>query len=205
MKILFRIILILIAITSVNQATAQFRYGPTAGIDITTLKFKQDLVSVDQSLGYQAGVQCEMMFPGIGFGIDFGLMYDQRGATVNLGEKKIWASEGYGKERAYLHYIAIPIDIRFKWTRMNGLEDYVAPYVFGGPVLSIMAAHSSVDAFKYAGGDLGVQAGLGFEIMKRWQVQASYTWGMTYSLKTKLLDNYSARNRTWSVRVTRYF
>jgi hypothetical protein len=88
---------------------------------------------------------------------------------------------------------------------MQGLEDYVAPYVFGGPTISFLAAHSSVDAYSYAGGELGLQAGLGFEIYKNWQVQASYTWGMTYALKTKLLDDFSARNRTWSVRVTYLF
>ena len=72
-------------------------------------KFKQDLVSVDQTVGGTAGIQCEMMFPGIGFGIDFGLMYNLMGAKVNLGEKKIWSVDGYGNERLALHYIQIPL------------------------------------------------------------------------------------------------
>lgn len=187
------------------KAQAQFRYGPTAGVDLTTLTFKQDLISVDQSVGYQAGVQGELMFPGIGFGIDIGLMYTQRGATVNLGEKEIWSSLGYTDPRAYLHYAEIPVNLRFKWTRMSGLEEYIAPFVFGGPTFSILAAHSDVKAFKYAGADLGVQAGIGFELFRHWQIQASYTWGMTYALKTELLDNFSARNKTWSVRLTYLF
>lgn len=200
-------IIALIAFVAVFAATAsaEFRYGPTVGVDMTTLKFKQDLISVDQSVGFQAGVQGEMMFPGIGFGVDIGLLYVQRGARVNLGEKLIWSSLGYTDPRVYLHYVEIPINLRFKWTRMNGLEDYVAPYVFGGPTLSLLAGHSSIDAFDYAGGDLGLQAGIGFEIMRRWQVQGSYNWGMTYALKTSLLDDFSARNRTWTVRVTYFF
>lgn len=190
---------------SVVPAQAQFRYGPTVGVDITDLNFKQDLFTVDRSVGYQAGVQGELMFPGIGFGIDLALLYTQRGATMNLGEREIWRVDGFGKERAYLHYIELPVNLRFKWTRMNGVEDYVAPYVFGGPTFSFLAAHSDIKAFDYAGADLGVQAGLGVEILKRWQVQASYTWGMTYALKAVKLTDFSARNNTWSVRVAYFF
>lgn len=201
----YSILFILFFTISVIPAVSQFRYGPTVGFDLTTLKFKQDLFDVDKSAAFQVGVQGEMMFPGIGFGLDIGFMYEQRGATLNLGQREIWASQGYGKERSYLHYISIPIDLRFKWTRMSGLEEYVAPYVFGGPVFSFLAAHNKIEALKYAGGELGVQAGLGFEIKKIWQIQGSYTWGMTYAMKTKLLENFSARNRTWSVRIVRFF
>ena len=120
---------------------------------------------------------------------------------MNLGEKLVWASQGYGKERSYLHYIEIPIHLRFKYTRLNGMEDYVAPFVFGGPSFSILAAHSNVKALKYAGGEMGLTVGLGVEIFKNWQVQASRTWGMVYAVKTKLLDDFSAKNRTWDIRV----
>lgn len=36
------------------------------------------------------------------------------------------------------------------------MEDYVAPFVFGGPSFSILAAHSNVKALKYAGGEMGL-------------------------------------------------
>ena len=71
MKKVFFLIILFVTVF-VADLSAQFRYGPTVGVDLTTLKFKQDLFTVDQSVGYQAGVQCEMMFPGIGCGIDFG-------------------------------------------------------------------------------------------------------------------------------------
>lgn len=203
-KIAFILIAAVVLIVPV-QLSAQFRWGATAGMDITTLKFKQDMFTVDQAVGFQAGVQGEMMFPGIGFGIDVGMIYSMRGATLHLGEKEIWSSLGYANPRCYLHDIDIPINLRFKWTRMMGLEDYIAPFVFGGPVFSILAGHSDIDALSYAGMDLGVQAGFGFEVLRRWHIQGSYNWGMTYALKTKLLDDLSARSRTWSVRVTYFF
>ena len=170
-------------ITTVN-ASAQFRYGPMLGMDITTMKFNQKLFNVDSNVGFSAGLATELMFPGIGFGVDAGIFYQQRGATLNLGEREVWASQGYGKERCYLHYIEVPVNLRFKWTRMNGLEDYVAPFAFG---------------------DVGLTAGFGVEIYRDWQVSGSYTWGLMTAASTKLLDDFNSKNRTWNVRVVYFF
>ncbi len=198
-------IILMAALLLPLSSNAQFRRSVVAGVNINDLVFKQDLAGVSSLVGAQAGVEGELMFPGIGFGLSFGLMYNQLGGQVNLGEKKIWASEGYGNEKLYLHNITIPLHLRFKWTRLNGFEDTLAPLIFGGPEFSILAGHSKCDAIKWAGGDLGLTAGVGAEIFKKWQVTASYTWGMTYSLKTKLLDDYSARQRHWAVRVAYFF
>ena len=145
------------------------------------------------------------MFPGIGFGISSGLYYEQKGATLNLGEKVIWESQGYGKERSYLHYVTLPIHLRFKWTRMSGLEDYVAPFVYGGPTFGILVGHSHVRALRYAGGDVGLSVGGGFEVMRKWQISCSYTWGLTYAEKTRLLDDFSGKNRALSIQVSYLF
>lgn len=206
MKKIFTVIALLVALIGASfSSSAQFRYGPMVGLDITTLKFKQKLVTVDQSVGYNAGVQCELMFPGIGLGLNFGLQYQQRGATIHFGEKEIWASQGVGTMRSYLHYAAIPFNLRFKWTRMHGLEDYIAPYVFGGPVFEFLLAHNKVSPFKYTGAEIGLQCGLGFELYKKWQVEAGYIWGMSRACETKLLEDLTVANRGWSVRVAYLF
>lgn len=206
MKRFIPALILILALGFMSQpASAQFRYGPVAGPTLTDLVFKQDLVTVDRCVGATAGVQGELMFPGIGFGIDIGLLYNQMGAKVNLGEREVWSSLGYGNERVWLHYIQIPLHLRFKYTRLNGLEEKIAPLIFGGPDFTILAAHGGCDAFDYAGGELGITAGAGVELWRNWQVTASYTWGMTYALKTKLLDDFSARNRHWTLRVAYLF
>lgn len=185
--------------------SAQFRYAPVAGVTVNNLVFKQDLINVWQQAGYTAGIQGELMFPGIGFGIDLGLMYNQQGAKVGLGEKEIWSWEGYGNERVYIHSLLIPVHLRFKYTRLNGFEEKIAPLVYGGPDFNIQIAHGRCKAFEYSGGDLGLTVGGGAEIFQRWQLTVSYTWGMTYVLRTRLLDDFSARSRQWMVRVTYFF
>lgn len=210
MKRLFTLVLVLAAIAGV--ARAEFRYGPVAGVNITNFNFKQDLVPVDQAVAWQAGIQGELMFPGIGFGIDLGLLYNQQGAFVDLGKRLIWSSQGFGRDHVMVHELQIPLHVRFKWTRMNGLEDKIAPFVYGGPEFSIAVGHSRPkgnpgvgNPYKFSGGELGLTAGLGFELWKHWQVSASYTWGMTYTLKTVLLDDFSARTNQWTVRLAYLF
>lgn len=199
------IIITLLAIVGVQGVNAQFRWNVTAGPTLNTLKFKQDILTVDKTVGYTGGINGEMMFPGIGFGLDFGLLYNQMGAKVDFGEYKMWNSEGYGNEQLYIHNITIPVHLRFKYTRLNGLEDKIAPLIFGGPEFSIQVAHGKCDAVEYSGGDLGLTFGGGVELFKNWQVTAQYTWGMTYVLKTKLLDNFSARSRQLTFRAAYFF
>ncbi len=212
MKSLKALIVAIVFLAVPAAMFGQFRYGPVAGVNINTLKFKQDLIDINTVVAGQAGVQAELMFPGIGFGIDFGLLYNMEGANVDLGSRKIWSSDGFKKTDVTLHMIQIPFHLRFKWTRMNGIEDYIAPFVYGGPDFSFMVAHNSIkgnagvpNPFNYAGGDLGLTAGGGFELYKRWQVSVQYTWGMTYLLKTRKLENFSAQNRQLAVRVAYLF
>lgn len=195
----------LLAMFGATGATAQFRYGPSAGLDVTTLKYKQKLFTIDQSVGYSAGVTAEMMFPGIGFGIDFGLLYEQKGATLHLSERELWAWQKTGDPRSYLHYVSVPLHLRFKYTRLGGLEDYIAPFAFAGPSFGFLVGHSDVPALEYAGGDVSVEVGIGVELRQRFQISGSYSWGMTYAQKLKILTDDSARNRMWMVRLAWLF
>ena len=154
----------------------------------------------------------ELMFPGIGFGMDMGLLYTTMGAKTDLGSRLIWSSDGFGKENTMLHTFQIPLHLRFKWTRMNGFEDILAPFVYGGPDFDFIFAHNSIkgnsgvkNPYQYAFGELGLTCGGGVELFKRWQISAQYTWGMTYVVKTRKLDNESARNRMWVARVAYFF
>ncbi len=210
MKKLIAIVMLLAAFGSALTARGEFRWGPTAGIAISNLKYKQTPFTKDQCVGPQAGVMGEMMFPGLGFGIDFGAIYSMEGAKLHLGEQPVWGDsydgqKGYGTSRLYLHMIDIPINLRFKWTRMNGLEEWWAPYVFGGPVISLRVGESDIKVIDNPFGSIGLQCGVGFELKQRFQIQASYLWGMTYCTRMEKLTDVSGQARVWSVRVAYLF
>ena len=124
----------------------------------------------------------------------------------------MWSAEGFGNENVYIHNLNIPFHLRFKWTRMNGIEDYIAPFIYGGPDFNITVAHNSItgkdgapNPYHFSGGDLSMSLGGGIELFRRWQVSVQYTWGLTYIAKTRKLDNQSAKNRQLSFRAAYFF
>ena len=200
-----RFLLSILAAVVCVAASAEFRWGPTAGVNVTSYKYSQDLFAIDPSVGGGAGIMGELMFPGIGFGIDLGLNYNMHGSKLYLGDKKVWASDGYGIEQSYLHTIELPINLRFKYTNLNGIERKIAPFVYGGPLFSIIAGHSTLDALKYSGGSVMLQCGVGAELFEHLQISAGYYWGMTYETQTIKLEDLTSRSQGWRVNLTYLF
>lgn len=200
-----KLLISLLVILTVFGASAEFRWGPTAGINISEQYWKQDLITTKMLTGVNAGVMGEIMIPGIGFGIDIGLKYVMHGAKVNFGEKPIWSVDGYGNENVWFHTLQIPLNLRFKWTRMNGFEHYIAPFAYAGPVFSFTLATSDLDCIEHPEGDFGLQCGIGAEFYEHWQLSVGYLWGISYDVRTVKLDNFSGRNRGWQINVAWLF
>lgn len=200
-KTLAALLLVCTAIT----ASAEFRWGPSLGFNMTQYRFKQHLMTVDPMPGFSAGVLGELIFPGIGVGINLGLDYNYYGSRLHFGEQHIWASSGYGTTSAYLHTLQIPVNIRFKYTRLNGWEKKIAPLVYGGPVFSITLGHNKVPALEYPAGCFMLQAAVGAELFQKFQISGGYLWGMTYEMRTRKLDNFSARSEGWFIKAAWLF
>ncbi|MCM1377591.1 MAG: PorT family protein [Clostridium sp.] len=186
-------------------AAAEFRWGPTAGTDVSSFSWRQDLVDTRHKFGFQAGVMGEIMIPGIGFGIDLGVRYNQHGADVNFGERPIWSLDGYGDESIMIRSIQIPLDLRFKWTRLDGFEHYAAPFVYAGPVFSFIMSSGDCEAVEHPTGTIGIQVGGGVELFEHWQLSGGYHFGVAYEVRTVKLDNFSARSNGWNINLTYLF
>lgn len=187
------------------SASAEFRWGPTAGVEFTDYHFKQHILHVEPLTGGHVGVVGEWMFPGIGFGVDFGVQYSYHGAKMDFGAHKVWSSDGYGNEDVRLHSLQFPFHLRFKYTKLQGFERKLAPYVFAGPLFSFHLGDNNVDAVEYPRGNVMLQFGVGLELFERVQLFGSYDLGISYEVRTKKLDNYSARPSSWNVGVTWLF
>lgn len=196
--------LIILAVCALS-ASAEFRWGPQAGWNMSNYYWKQPLLDSSQRSGFQAGLLGEVMIPGIGFGIDLGLRYAYTDGTVNLGDHYVWSSDGYENGSFSLHRIEVPIHLRFKWTRMDGFEHYVAPFAFVGPVVRFNVSQSDCAAIEHPAGSLGIEFGLGGEFLEHIQLSASYTWGVSYDIRTVKLDNLSARSSSWNINVAYLF
>ncbi len=127
------------------------------------------------------------------------------GGKVDFGGRPVWSTDGYGNESVWLHQLSVPLHLRFKYTRFGGLERTIAPFAYAGPEFNFTLGHGGNAPLEYPAGSVGVQVGLGAELFQRLQVSLSYTWGLTYEIRTIKLDNFSARSQHWGVHVAWFF
>ncbi|MDO4511719.1 MAG: porin family protein [Bacteroidales bacterium] len=186
---------------------AETRLGATAGFTYNKVHFAQsDIFRSDYMPGANLGVMGELMIPGVGFGVDASLLYSMRNGKLHFEDKKAWSSMGIGAQTATFHYIDIPINLKFRYHNLNGLENTFMPMAFAGPVISVLAGHSKcADQLSYSKVGLSIQMGLGCELFEKVQVKAGYQFGVGAACNTKLLDEHTAKNRTWFLNATYFF
>ena len=200
-------LLITALLITAAAATAQTtsRWGITAGANINEVHFKQhDIVPAERAWGPQVGVTGEMNFSGIGFGVEASALYTLKQGKVNYGEKTAWASIGAGNETVSMHYLDVPLHLKFKWRRMNGLETTIMPLAYFGPQFSFLLHGNHGGLNKYTPVSVYLDMGIGIELKERVQLRGGYNFSIGQSFHTKLLDQNVAKNRTWYFNVT-YF
>ena len=193
----YLVMLMMLAVAA--TASAKFRWGPTVGANFLHYTWSQGLVESNMKPGFGVGLQCEVMIPGIGFGVDFGLKYVNRGGEVKFGEYEVWNSDGISNTNLRMHTVQVPANVRFKYTRMNGVENIVAPIVFGGPQFNFNVANSKCNAINRYNVSVGLGCGLGVELFKKYQITAGYLWDMTEDVKTRKLDDFIGSLQGWFV------
>ena len=200
-----KLLIIAIILTGALKAWGEFRWGPTVGVNFSTLHWKQKIANTSHLTGFQGGLLGELMIPGIGFGIDLGLRYNLHGAHVDFGEHEIWASDGIGNQNVWFHTLEIPLNLKFKWTRLNGFEQYIAPFIYAGPVFNFTLSTNKVPAIEHPLGYVAIQVALGGEFYEHYQLSGGYSWGVSYQVRTVKLDNYSAVPRGWFINLSYLF
>ena len=201
-KIILFITTLLIATAAASGQTTS-RWGITAGATINEVHFKQhDIVPSKRAVGPQLGVTGEMNFSGIGFGVEGSLLYTLKQGKVNYGERTIWESQGFGDEMVSMHYLDVPLHLKFKYNRLGGAESTIMPMVFVGPQFSFLMHGNHGNINKYSPVSVYLDMGLGCELMERVQLRGGYNFSIGQSFHTKILDENVAKNRTWYFNVT---
>ena len=155
-----------------------------------------------RAMGPQLGVTGEMNFSGIGFGVEGSLLYTLKQGKVNYGERTIWESQGFGDEMVSMHYLDVPLHLKFKYNRLGGAESTIMPMVFVGPQFSFLMHGNHGNINKYSPVSVYLDMGLGCELMERVQLRGGYNFSIGQSFHTKMLDENVAKNRTWYFNVT---
>ena len=199
--ILLTAVLMIAASASLAQTTS--RWGITAGANMNTIHYKQtDILPSKMMFGPQLGVTGEMNFSGIGFGVEGGLLYSLKQGRVDYGSRQAWSSLGFGNETVSMHYLDVPLHLKFKYHNLGGFESTLMPLLYVGPQFSFLTYGNHKNLNSYPPVNVYLDMGLGIELMERVQVKGGYNFSIGQSFHTKLLDDNVAKNRTWYFNVT---
>jgi hypothetical protein len=199
----FTLLFSLLLVSASALAQTSSRWGITAGANYNEIHFKQtDIVPSSRMWGPQVGLTGEMNFSGIGFGVEGALLYTLKQGKVNYGDRTMWAAVGADNETVSMHYIDVPLHLKFKYHRLNGFEETLMPLVYVGPQFSFLAHGSHGNLNTYPPVNVYLDMGAGIELLQRVQIRAGYNFSIGQSFHTKLLDENFAKNRTWYVNLT---
>lgn len=199
-----KLIPIVVSLIIAFQASAELRWGASADVSFNNFHWKEKLLQTNMRTGGNLGITGEVMIPGIGFGVDFGLRYALQGAKVNFGEWPVWSSDGFGDQTVWVHSVQIPLHLRFKYTRLEGLEETIAPLAYVGPVASFQVSNNC-KALDNPAGTMYLDFGLGCELFERVQISGGYLWGLSYLVRTQKLENLSARADGFHINLSYFF
>ena len=206
-RIVFALALCCILLSGAVKVAAEPRWGVVAVGNYSTLKFNQNLIGVDHGFGGGVGLIGEIIIPGIGFAVDGSVIYSLYTSNVHFGDRKVWQNDGFANERLKNHTIDIPLNLKFKYTNLNGVENVIAPLAYVGPSFTVHVGDNShgASAVSYKRIAVGIHVGLGCELFRKVQVSASYTWGINETLSTMKLDDFEAKNKYWRLQVAYMF
>ena len=141
-KNILSVMAIAIAFAFATPAQAQFKFGVKAGLNVTNMSFKSDVIKTDNRAGVFAGVGAEFTVPIIGLGVDAAVQYEQRNVTdVEFDENM----ENVEKTTKALKYIAIPINVKYN----IGLGEVAGLYIATGPQFSFNVGGKSLSSGSY--------------------------------------------------------
>ena len=203
---LFIIAVLALLCGATASAQTETRWGVTAGANYNEIHLKQsDIMPVDKAFGPMVGLTGEMNIQGIGFGVDLSLLYSMRSGKLHYGDYKVWSSLGIGNETVRMHSIDVPLNLKFRWHKLNGFEDKLMPFVAVGPTFSFLVSSNLKDVNHYTPVSVIMHFGAGIELYRHLQLQGGFNFSIGQTLRTQLLDENIAKNRYWTLTATYFF
>lgn len=192
---------------SIGTVSAQLKFGAKANIDVGDHKISTKMLNTKNRMGFSVGPTMEVGIPVIGLELDASLLYGYKKFSVEEKEKQADISN--------YSYISVPVNLKKRFglvPRVVGIFVSAGPYAnlrLGGGNLKIKdEAKNTYNKFKAKNFEMGINAGLGVNLISKLDVGIYY--------RCKLTDNYSADKgdignlkdknyQTWSVGATYFF
>lgn len=194
MKKIITLVLVVAAAFAVTvPASAQFRFGIKAGVNVSALHFDSKLFDDDNRAGFTGGVMAEFTVPLIGVGCDLSALYVRRNAQFMVNNQV---------DKNNRDYIEIPLNLKYKLS-IPVINNIFRPFITTGPSVAFLTSRKYIEqAYKNHSCDFAWNFGLGFELIKKIQIAASYSLGINKAVETlsnTATTTVEGKNRYWTV------
>lgn len=171
MKKSFKIIVLMLLVTTAAHAQLPVKFGLKGGLNITKVKFDKDIAKADNRTGFFIGPMAEFTIPIVGIGADVAVLYDQKNIEVNGDKEK-------------MQFIDIPINLKYTL----GLGSMAGIYFATGPQFSFNVGDKKLfdsETYKMKSSNFSWNVGAGVKLINHIQVGYNYNIGIG---KTAELD-----------------
>ncbi len=183
MKKLFTTLLVAVGLMAVAPAQAQIKFGVKGGLNITDMKFSEDIASESNKKGFFIGPTAKFTLPLVGLGIDAAALYDQRDAKS-------------GDQTISQRSINIPVNLRYS----IGLGSLASVYLAAGPQWGYNIGSKTFDLgnntkYEMSESNFSVNLGAGVSLLKHLEV------GFTYNIavgKTGEANVWNGVSEAWN-------
>lgn len=188
----------IVALLTAGSASAQFRFGIKAGVNVNKLHFENSFFDTDNRAGFTGGLMTEFQIPVIGLCFDASLMYARMSSQVDVIDVP---DEGAEEVKSHRDFLEIPINIKYK-IGIPVVRKIITPYIFTGPSFAFKLGGNK-DVFKTKTFQCGWNLGLGVELVNHLQVSGGYTWGIN-NIADKVMginasDEIKVHNSYWTI------
>jgi len=192
------IIAIVAAITFALPSNAQINFGIKAGLNISKVSFKKDIVGSDNRCGFFVGPQMDITIPLAGLGADIAVLYDNK--KINLNEGGVSKSET-------LNYIDLPINLKYTL----GFSKLASVYFATGPQFAWCLGDKGIfeNSYSLKSSQFSWNVGAGFTLFKK--VRLGYTYNIPcgdtaeLSVASGVTDAANFKNHNHQIHATYLF
>ena len=186
-----------------TPASAQFKWGLEAGVNMSKVRVSGDGGLFDSSnrTGWFVGPKAQVVMPVIGLGIDASILYSQKYMKLE--------ADGESSPNKSLPYLEIPINLRYNY----GFSSLVGIYLATGPQYNWYMGGRGLDFGDVSGSlersTFSWNVGAGVNLLSHLQIGLTYNIAMGETGQIRSVDGvveaFDMRNNTWQVRLAYLF
>ncbi|MDO5036444.1 MAG: porin family protein [Porphyromonas sp.] len=211
-KVFSGIVIALVSLLAINTADAQLRWGIKAGGNFTKASMDVEKMSSEYLTAFHAGPTVEIGLGAIPLAVEGSILFSQKGTKLDTTEDLKGVGEGFLKT----NNIEVPIYAKYYF---NVLPTIAKVFVMAGPSFNFNINSTLTDAYENPAliqgleakrFGVGLNAGIGVQLLKYLQVSAAYNASLTNDYQYKSIgqstkDFLDAKNKGFSVTATLLF